>query len=630
MTAWHDYYRQEGHAPDWPYPIRYGRERTVETDILVVGGGIAGCWAAISAARNGMSVALVDKGDVIRSGAGGPGCDHWCDAPANPLSKVDPDEWAARLAAVPFANQIGRQIQCRENWDCLVELEAMGAKVRDTGDEYVGAIARDPASKLMFSPRDNKDETTNTVIRVWGTTFKPVLKKECKRLGVKIFDRVMVTRLLNEGGVQGARVVGATGINGRTGEFLVFRAGATIMSAAGNFSQYLMQTELAGNNLFRSRCATGDGHVMLWLAGAELTMMERTRILNIGGGYKHTWYGGAGDASHENVAIYDNNGRALPWPVQGWIDGGKMVGAVSQAEKDQLRREIDEGKWALPLWGDYPGMSDVERRVTWNLMLGEEACTRGIIDTYEKAGFDPSRDLLACYNYLEGATPPQIRNATGGGPVIDWDLRTTVEGLYAAGEQHFSSGDHSYAAATGRYAARKAAAYVRGAGQGSVDAEQVAREKARCLAPIRRSEGVEWKELHAGIARAMQLFTSEFKTAALFDIGLATLDRIEQRHVPELHALDPHKLMRSLEDLNLLEYGRIVIAAMKARKASTSLFDFRRIDFPEMDPPEWSRFVTVKLENGAVKAGSLPWDFGGDLAANYEAANPDYAGAAAR
>jgi hypothetical protein len=40
------------------------------------------------------------------------------------------------------------------------------------------------------------------VIRVWGTTFKPALKKECKRLGVKIFDRVMATSLLTEGGKQ--------------------------------------------------------------------------------------------------------------------------------------------------------------------------------------------------------------------------------------------------------------------------------------------------------------------------------------------------------------------------------------------------------------------------------------------
>ena len=56
----------------------------------------------------------------------------------------------------------------------------------------------------MISPRTSPDHDTEIVIRVWGTTFKPALKKECQRLGVQIFDRVMVTSLLTEGGVQGA------------------------------------------------------------------------------------------------------------------------------------------------------------------------------------------------------------------------------------------------------------------------------------------------------------------------------------------------------------------------------------------------------------------------------------------
>ena len=90
MTTWHDYLKEEGQPPSWPYPIRFGQEQQIDTDVLVIGGGIAGCWAAINAARQGLSVALVEKGDTVRSGAGGPGCDHWCDAPANPLVQSRP------------------------------------------------------------------------------------------------------------------------------------------------------------------------------------------------------------------------------------------------------------------------------------------------------------------------------------------------------------------------------------------------------------------------------------------------------------------------------------------------------------------------------------------------------------
>src|SRR5512136_1171547 len=109
MTNWHDFLQDEGHPPVWQYPLKYDQQQEIETDVLIIGGGIAGCWAAISAARTGVRVAIMEKGCTIRSGSGGPGCDHWCDTPSNPLSKVDPDEWAKRLAEPGYANGIGRQ-----------------------------------------------------------------------------------------------------------------------------------------------------------------------------------------------------------------------------------------------------------------------------------------------------------------------------------------------------------------------------------------------------------------------------------------------------------------------------------------------------------------------------------------
>ncbi len=251
------------------------------------------------------------------------------------------------MSEPPYCNGIGNQIMCRENWDTLLEMEQMGGKIRDTGDEYIGAQGRDEKTKLMISPRFTReyhffgeDKTTtkrkmlasnpegkpnNVVIRVWGTTFKPALKKECKRLGVKIFDRVMVTSLLTEKGIPGARVIGATGFNNRTGEFMIFKSKAAVLATAGDWSLFLLNTELAGYNTFRSRTQTGDGFAMAWRAGAALTAMERTGILMLGTGYKHTWYGGAGDASYENVQLVDANGKKLPWPTQGWADGGDMI-----------------------------------------------------------------------------------------------------------------------------------------------------------------------------------------------------------------------------------------------------------------------------------------------------------------
>jgi succinate dehydrogenase/fumarate reductase flavoprotein subunit len=638
MTRWHDVLEKYGKPTPWPYPIRYDQEQEIETDVLIIGGGIAGCWAAISAARNGVKVVLVEKADTIRSGSGGPGCDHWCVAPANPHSKVDPDDWAKRLVAHPvhagqppieplpltYSNGIGTQIQCREDWDTLLEMEQIGGKIRDTDDEYLGAEGRYD-DKLMFSPRMSPDHATEVTIRVWGTTFKPALKKECQRLGVEIYDRVMVTSLLTEGGVQGARVVGATGFNDRTGEFMVFKSKAAVLATAGNSSLWFLNTELAGYTTFpNSRTKCGDGMAMAWKAGAELTLMEQTGMHMIGTGLKHTWYGGASDASFENIQQVDANGKKLPWPLQGWPDGGAM--GPSPENREKIIKGIQDGTYALPFWGDFPAMSDVERRVTWKLMLGEESTTRNITNTYERAGFNPAKHLLMNYNSIEGTSPSHWRTSGAGGPVVDWDLKSTLDGLYVAGGQIFAAGDHSFAASTGRYAGRKAAAYARQIGESEIPRDQVALEKSCIYAPIKRADGIDWKELHAGIARAMQYWCSGFKTELLLNMGLDALKEIEEVHVPRLYALDPHKLMRGIEDLSLLTHGQIILNASLARRASSRVLNFYRIDYPEIDPPEWNKFITVRLENNKVKTGELPLDYWGDMKANYEAHNRDYAG----
>ena len=82
--------------------------------------------------------------------------------------------------------------------------------------------------------------------------------------------------------------------------------------------------------------------------------------------------------------------------------------------------------------------------------------------------------------------------------------------------------------------------------------QQIDKEKTRVYAPTKRTSGTEWKEVHAGIARVMQYYVSEFKTENLFKIGLSALQKIEKEEFPRLYALDPHKLMRTLEDNSLL------------------------------------------------------------------------------
>ena len=221
--------------PEWPYPVRYGKENKISADLLVLGGGIAGCHAAINAAKRGAKVVVVEKGAVIRSGSGGAGVDHWHAACTNPCCKITPEEMIEMVHRYPngitseYGNGITCYILCKESYDALLDVEKMGVKVRDVDDEFVGAEFRDEETKLMFA----YDYENKHTIRVnGGANIKPALHNELRRLGVAIYDRVMTTSLLTEGGKQGARVVGATGVNARTGEFYVFTARATVLCTA--------------------------------------------------------------------------------------------------------------------------------------------------------------------------------------------------------------------------------------------------------------------------------------------------------------------------------------------------------------------------------------------------------------
>ena len=108
---------------------------------LCVIGGLAGCYAAIAAARHGKSVVLVEKGATERSGSAGSGFDHWESACTNPCSSVTAKEIAEAYVNEQdgYSNGIGHYIECREGYDRLLDMESFGGKIRDTEDEFKGA-----------------------------------------------------------------------------------------------------------------------------------------------------------------------------------------------------------------------------------------------------------------------------------------------------------------------------------------------------------------------------------------------------------------------------------------------------------------------------------------------------------
>jgi succinate dehydrogenase/fumarate reductase flavoprotein subunit len=656
----------ESEKMEWPYDIRYEEETEVSADVLIVGGGIAGCWAAISAAKKGLNVAIVEKGATIRSGSGGAGVDHWQHNCTNPGSKITPEELTEACQQIygGYASGITRYLTCTESYDAMLDLENMGVKVRDTDDEFKGAEFRDEETKLLYAYEYENKYCT----RIWGNNVKPCLHKELKRLGVNIYDRVMVTSLLNEGGVQGARVVGATGINSRTGEFYVFRAKSTILTSGSPERLWSFSTEHRGfASCFFDPNLTGDGYDIGWRAGAKYTMMEKTAPDSGGAGYPP--YGvGNPDNTWFACSIVDANGKEVPWvdrdgrelktvferylPCEGqkfFVMGGGltethfMLGVPHPAYHEHrgpglipdLADRIRNGEFTLPLYADLPSMPEHERRVIFGMMVAQEGKTLvPIYKNYSEAGFDPDKDLLQVPDYpteayvtplwwhgIRGPGMPERRPGfcSGGGVIIDWDLKSSLDGLYSAGMNAMGGSEHSVAACTGRYVGRTAAEGAKNTQDPMVAASQVAQEKARVYAPVKRENGVNWKELNAGICRIMQDACGDEKNEEGLKIGLVRLSQLKEAEANEVRARNPHELMRSLECLSLLNVGEMTIHSSLARKASSFFLNFKRLDHPDVDPEEFNKFTTINLEDGEIKYGELSHNYHleGSYAADY-------------
>ena len=274
------------------------------------------------------------------------------------------------------------------------------------------------------------------------------------------------------------------------------------------------------------------------------------------------------------------------------------------------------------MYADLPSMPEHERRAIWGLMIYHEGKCKIIYNTYQKAGFDPDKDMLQVnvmppdkYVFSPWGSsygPRQWREGgfcPGSGPVFDWDLKTSLDGLYVAGQATYSGADHAVAATTGRYVGRKAAAYAQKAKMALVERKQVEAEKTRIYAPVRRTEGIGWKELRAGLARIMQDYCGEFRNEETLTMGLRWLSSIRESEASRTYARNPHELMRTLECLTRITVGEIMMHASLARKASSKPLEFKRLDYPEVDPKEWNKLVTIRLKDGDVKVGELPLNY---------------------
>ncbi|MFX0010790.1 MAG: hypothetical protein ACFE9R_10775, partial [Candidatus Hermodarchaeota archaeon] len=454
---------------------------------------------------------------------------------------------------------------------------------------------------------------------------------------------------INENSV---KVIGATGVNSRTGQFTIFKSKATILCMARPTRIWLFSLGIPGISEFRPLQCMGDGHAMGWRVGVEFTMMEKSIRGQWSGERSYPPYGtGNTHNTWYACSMVDSNGKEIPW-----IDrDGNILKTVSQryrpapGQKFFLKgggesdfhlyeyqgpdtipiEELLKKGFKLPFYADLPSMPQHERNVIWNLMVAQEGKSKiPIFKRYIEAGFVPETDLLQSYGegWTSASFLPRERQLFGlpGGIVNDWELKTNIEGLYAAGDQLFASDCVGHAAATGYYAGRHASDYAIQALASIIDNRQIENEKERIYSLINENGELGWKEFNMAITRIMQNYCGEVKSEELLNLGLKLLEDLEVKEAPKLCARNPHELIRTLEVLNIITNAKIIIHSCLMRKASSKYLHFNRSDYPELDPPKWHNFITIKLFNNKVKVGKLAIDYYGPLKENYEIYNRDY------
>jgi hypothetical protein len=385
------------------------------------------------------------------------------------------------------------------------------------------------------------------------------------------------------------------------------------------------------------------GHAIGWDAGAEFLIMEQTPSPISGLGYTPYSMGNSSN-TYYGAPMVDDDGKEIPWVDKngqelttlqerfrpGWNHPfmlGEGIGIfasyhlTSNRPVGDIPERLLKGELKLPFYTDLTRLPKQERRAIFGMMVGNESKTRvPIYDTYTKAGFDPDKDMLQAPlmhpdEYRKGVGWPgrtfsHLRGIAGGGFLVDWNLKTSLEGLYAAGKCIYGSGNHGFASTTGRYAGMRAAEFVKTAQELAVDRRQVDVEKSRVYSPLKTDKkNIGWKELNTGIARVMQDYCSPYLSDRVLNLGLQLLKDMRETEAERTYAGNPHELGRLLECFTLLRVGELVMHSSLARKASSAYLSFQRLDYLETDPPEWQKFLPIKLENNIVKIRELPLDY---------------------
>ncbi len=523
-------------------------EKWIEADVLCIGGGIAGLMAAIRAAECGCTVVIAEKSNILYSGSGGMGNDHFqCYIPEVHGDDIEPliNEFqrgqSGGLRTKSFIRTwLARSHEIVKLWD------SWGIPMKYNG-QYEFAGHGLPGETLMY-------------IHYAGANQKKVMTHEAVKRGVEIHNRTMCFNLLTEGGT----VCGAVGINTEENTVYIIRAKSIIMGTGSVMRLYPASSTPA--RMFNTRHAptdVGDGRAMAYRAGAELASLE-IPLIRCGSKY----WAKAGKATWAGV-LRDPTGK----PVGPFIDkpDNKYGDAVAEIYQDIFVDYKKSGRG--PVYMDCDGLSDagLEYMLHW---LRHEAHVP-VLKYFEEEGIDIRKNPVEFTTYEYELFPR-------GGILYNEQAETSISGLYAAGDEFI--GNISGAAVFGWIAGENAAQCAKGRDYTDTGllASEIVENRDVFSNLLGREDGPDWREANTLLQQIMWDYAGTIRSETFLNAGLDAVRRLKQKAHGEMTARNWHELMRSLEVLNLIDIGELTFITALERKETRA--KHVRVDYPFANP----------------------------------------------
>jgi succinate dehydrogenase / fumarate reductase flavoprotein subunit len=554
----------------------------VATDVLVIGSGGAGMYAAIEAARAGASVFMADRSLIGRGGA----TVMAQMTVAVALGSETPDHWTNHLndtlkAGRELCNEGLAQLVCEEGPDCIAEMDAWG----------VGWARQDGRIAQAMAPGHDRPRCVYVDFLNTGPAVSKTLRAVVNKCGSirKAGDLLIVDLARHDG-----EVVGAVGLHLASGAPVTIAAKATVVATGGLTRLYRRNSGSANLG--------GDGYALALRAGAPLVDMEFVQFFPIG-----------------HLAPRLIGMDPIMWDPFRYKLGGRLINALGE-EFTQRYGVNEDGRYVLTRdLATYAIVKEVEAgrgSPHGGAYLSFTHCAEGAL----REAFGPVIDRLA-KNSIDLTKMPvevaPIAHYHMGGVVADRQMETEIPGLLVAGEavggangaNRLSGNAVTEALVFGRRAGRSAAA--RASRLGSHPFSTSAAEAALDLvsangAATGGSAGANSAAMIVALQSIMADLVGPFRTRDKLVLALAKIAALT-RELGErpLGGGGPFDMRRiDWFDLrNMLMVARTVAAAALRRTESRGAH--QREDFPGM-LPGWRVNQMVRLSEGSMDIASAP------------------------